>query len=114
MLAEHKLIESSKERIEAALVSLETLALTSSSETVKRAACRDLLEYEGKIGPGSALKSRKPEHKVDEKAISLFVTVLAEVVKIDGNLSFEGGSVEDITGDSAKQPLLPMQSGSGV
>ena len=111
---ERKLLESAKERVEAALLQLETLAVDGSSEAVKRAACRDLLEYEGKIGPGSALKSRKPEHRVDEKSINLFVAILAEVVKIDGGLSFQGGSLEDATGDSPEQPILSVQGSSGV
>ena len=111
---ERKLIESGKERVEAALLQLETLAAAGSSETVKRAACRDLLEYEGKIGPGSALKGRKQEHKIDEKTINFFVTVLAEVVKVDGSISLEGGGLENSEGTGSDQPLLPLQGSSGV
>lgn len=108
-VAERVLYASSKERVDAALLALETLAASSSSESVRRAACRDLLEFEGGIGPGAAIKARKPEGgKVDEKNINIFVRVLAEIVKVDGSLCVEGGGVVDLKGSREEQPLLPL------
>ena len=89
----------SSERIGLGLATLEAIALAGESTAVKRAAARDLLEYEGKLGPGTG-RMKKSEHVVGVEVLGVFRAVLAEVVEVDRSCVLERSSLESPEGDS--------------
>ena len=107
MLAEVKSDLSSIERVNLALGTLEGLVAGGTSEAIKRAAARDLLEFEGRVGAGAS-RSKKPEHVIPSEVLGVFVHVLAEIREIDRSCDLKGSSVGDSSRDSEDKPLLPL------
>lgn len=98
---------SSSERVDLALGTLEGIVVGAESAAIKRAAARDLLEFEGRVGAGAS-RTKKPEHVIPGEILGVFVSVLAEVREVDRSCSIEGSSLGDASRDSEDKSLLPL------